>query len=236
MPETGESVKVVITVDGSAASGKTALARKLAEALGFQHLNSGLLYRGVAWLALQEKVPATDEQAILELLKVNPLTLGVSSAGACELLVGTTPCHADLTASIVSSTASVVAQLPKVRTLLLEPQRDAFPGHGIVAEGRDMGTIVFPNAPVKFFVDARLEVRAARRWAQMSARGENVTQDDVARELRERDMNDSTRLHAPMVKSEESIVVDNSDRTLEETVAAMVQEVRSRVSTSSCGM
>jgi|LakMenEpi03Aug12_release.lakeMendotaPanAssembly.Ray.scaffolds.fasta_scaffold227877_2 cytidylate kinase len=229
MPETGESVKVVITVDGSAASGKTALARKLAEALGFQHLNSGLLYRGVAWLALQTEVAVTDEQAILGLLREKPLSLSVGDSGTCELLIASSPCKADLTASVVSSTASVVAQLPNVRTLLLEPQRSAFPGYGIVAEGRDMGTIVFPDAPVKFFVDARLDVRAGRRWAQMIARGEDVSQDDVARELRERDINDSTRLHAPMVKSQDSILVDNSDRTLEETVAAMVQEVRSRV-------
>jgi cytidylate kinase len=234
MPETGESVKVVITVDGSAASGKTALARKLAESLGFQHLNSGLLYRGVAWLALQAGVVATDEQAILALLRERPLSLSVNDAGVCELLIAATPCHADLTASLVSSTASVIAQLPNVRKVLLEPQRSAFPGHGVVAEGRDMGTVVFPNAPVKFFVDARLDVRAARRWAQMTARGENVSQDEVARELRERDLNDSTRVHAPMVKTEESIVVDNSDRTLEETVSAMVQEVRSRVGTLPC--
>lgn len=220
------SNRFIVTVDGSAASGKTALARLLAEALGFQHLNSGLLYRGVALLALRHHVAVSDEESIRALVRESPLSLRVGEQGQCELFLGESPCDADLSASEISSMASKVAALPGVRSDLLFAQREAFPGFGIVAEGRDMGSIVFPDAPVKFFVDARLDVRGKRRLEQMIARGEKTDLERVMSELTLRDEHDATREHAPMIKTSDAIVIDNSDRSLAETVSDMVAQVK----------
>ena len=221
--------RITVTVDGSAASGKTALAKMLAETLGFQHLNSGLLYRGVALLTVREKVSVNDEAAIRAILDRYPLSLKVGASGACELFIGDTQCIADLTASGISLTASKVAALKGVREDLLLAQREAFPGCGIVAEGRDMGSIVFPDAPVKFFVDARIEVRASRRLAQMLARGEHTDLQEVMEALKKRDEQDATREHAPMVIASDAVLIDNSDRSLVESVEEMVRIVRQAV-------
>jgi cytidylate kinase len=214
-----------ITVDGQAASGKTALSRLLAETLGFAHLNSGLLYRGTAWLALSLGLDPTDTAKVITALAQHRLSLISAPSGQCELFVDGKGVAADLTSSEVSKGASIVGQSAEIRSLLLPAQREAFPGHGIVAEGRDMGSVVFPDASVKFFVEADLGARAARRFQQMVARGEKTSVELVATELAARDKVDEERAASPMTKAATAIVIDNSSVPLEETVRRMVEIV-----------
>ena len=220
--------RITITVDGQAASGKTALSRLLAEALGFAHLNSGLLYRGTAWLALSLGLDPTDTPRVIQALQQHRLSLVSGKSGQCELLVNEQVTTADLTSSAVSKGASAVGQAAEIRAILLPAQREAFPNAGLVAEGRDMGTVVFPDASVKFFVEADLAARAARRFQQMIDRGESTSVEVVAADLAARDRADEGRTVAPMVKVASSVIIDNSSAPLDETVRKMLEIVRSR--------
>lgn len=223
--ENSVSQRKVVTVDGLAASGKTALAKGLAERLGFGHLNSGLFYRATALLAYENGTDMEHADAVSELVRNHRFELVKKLAGEVDLLIdGASRIH-DLSSEQISKGASRVAQHPEVRELLLPSQKNAFPGVGLVAEGRDMGTIVFPQAPVKFFVEARLDVRAKRRAAQLIEKGETVDIQAIQRELRERDERDAHRAVAPMKPAEGAVLIDNSDEPLEAIVEKMYQAV-----------
>jgi cytidylate kinase len=214
-----------ITVDGLAASGKSILSKRLAERLGYVHLNSGLLYRGVAWLAIGERIPLTDEAALLTMISSHPLSLEARSGGVCALRISGTECTGDLTSTEVSYASSQIARLARVRELLLPIQRQSFPGEGVVAEGRDMGTVVFPAAAVKFFIEAKLEVRAARRLAQLRERDTTLTLPQVMEELSARDARDALRDVAPMKSAEDAVLIDNSELPLEQILDIMQHRV-----------
>jgi cytidylate kinase len=217
--------RIVVTVDGLAASGKTALAKGLADRLGFGHLNSGLFYRATALIAHEHGAEVDLAQGVSQLLRVHRFELMKKLDGEIDFLVdGVSRIH-ELSSEQISRGASRVAQHAEVRELLLESQKNAFPGYGLVAEGRDMGTIVFPGAPVKFFVEARLDVRTKRRAAQLVQRGEVVDLEAIQRELQERDQRDAQRAVAPMKPAEGAVLIDNSEEPLEMIIERMYQAV-----------
>ena len=220
------SVRTVIAVDGLAASGKTALAKAIARELGFAHLNSGLLYRAAALLAYEAGVDLNLEPAVAAIISSHRLELKIEQGGEADLVVDGAVRTESLSSQRVSEGASLVARHPLVRSLLMEPQRNAFPGVGLVAEGRDMGTVVFPEAAAKFFVEARLDVRAKRRCAQLEQRGLVCNPVAVTEELRQRDERDSSREVAPMKVAAGAIVIDNSDQPLEVVVQSMLAKLR----------
>jgi len=218
VPRQTDNLRTVITVDGLAGSGKTSLSRALARALGFAHLNSGLLYRGIGWLALQHSVDLDDEGAIGELLKAHTVEL----RGEGELFVDGVDRASELVTPAVSEATSKTSRFPVVRAFLLDAQRSAFPGQGLVAEGRDMGTVVFPGAPLKFFVTATVAVRVARRLQQLSSsRGLVLDEDAIRREIIERDERDSTRAVSPTKGADDAVTVDNSGLPMADVVASM---------------
>lgn len=228
--------RIVVTVDGLAASGKTALAEGVARALGYAHLNSGLLYRAAAVLALQEGVDPADGAAMVRLEIPQRVRLhSRATDGRIEALVAIDGLDRtkDLSAQAVGAAASVLAQHAALREQLLPLQREAFSGSSLVAEGRDMGTVVFPDASVKFFITARIEVRAARRAAQLKARGESVDEQGVQEELAARDRRDSERACAPMKPAEDAEYFDNGTLGLADAIQHLVERVRVR-STGSC--
>lgn len=221
-------MRQVITVDGLGASGKSALARLLAERLGFAHLNSGLLYRAAAFLAERAKLPLDDGAAVATEVSRHRIELRHDPLLGSVVVIDGVLREAELMSRSISEGASQIAKHSVVRNLFLELQRAAFMPMGVVAEGRDMGTVVFPDAPVKFFVEARLAVRAARRVEQLSAKGQVADLDSVSTELAARDERDATRVTAPMRPASGAIIIDNSDAPLEETVEGMLRVVRSR--------
>ena len=213
----------VVAIDGPAGAGKSSVAALLAQRLGFTHVNTGSLYRAVALAARRAGVAVDSvDPAFLD-------TLRITFEGGRLLLNGQDPGEA-LRSAACAADASLVAKQPAVRAFLLPVQRKIAASQWIVMEGRDIGTVVFPDALVKIFLTASPLVRAQRRMAQ----GEvppGATLDEVRREIERRDLQDSTRDAAPLKAAPDAVIVDNSGLTLEETVetiAAIVETKRSQ--------
>ena len=211
----------VLAIDGPAASGKGTVAKRVADALGFHYLDSGSLYRLVALQALRQRVDFADEAGLAGIAR----NLDCSFASGRLWLGG-----ADVTDAVrdeaVSAAASRVAVHPGVRGALLERQRGFRRPPGLVAEGRDMGTVVFPDAAVKIFVTASAEERAARRGRQLAEKGIDVNIQSLLRDIRDRDERDGKRAVAPLKPADDATVLDTTGMTVEAVVAAVVARAR----------
>lgn len=239
MPASAPVSRIVITLDGLAGSGKSSLAAALARELGFINFNSGLLYRTIGYLALTEHVSTDNEDALAAMVARHSIALvdgascGGNAQGAVDvaILLDGQILTADIRSPQVSEATSRASRFGKVRSQLLQLQRDAYPGRNLVAEGRDMGTVVFPEAQVKFFIEASVAVRVQRRLRQLSANvggSETEIAQQIAREITERDARDAQRSVAPTVAAADAIVLDNSSQPLSETVQKMVKIVKER--------
>jgi cytidylate kinase len=198
---------MIIAIDGPAAAGKGTLARRLAEALGLPYLDTGLLYRATA-LRLLEAGGTPAEAA--------------ASIGLADLT------HPDLRSEKIGKTASAVAAIPEVRAALLDYQRQFGAQHGAVLDGRDIGTVVFPNADVKIFVTASLEARATRRHAEILRRGGTATLDEVTADLAARDHADSTRATAPTAIAPDAILFDTTTLDIDTAFEQALQIIKER--------
>ncbi len=227
--------RTVITVDGLAGTGKTSLSKELARRLGFVHLSTGMLYRAVGYLALSSKIALEDESAIADMLSQHTLSLVCDDSGSARLLLDGEDIVDALYAPEVSEATSKTAQLGAVREALVEPQREAFAGKPLVAEGRDMGSVIFPDADVKFFISVPEEVKVQRRLAQLIEAGHAKTEQErnslkekMKIEIHERDVRDAERNLAPTLQTDEMEVVDNSSQPLEKVVQNMYNLVTAR--------
>ncbi len=211
----------VIAVDGPAASGKGTVAVGVARALGFHYLDSGSLYRLVALRALQTDTPLDDEKPLARLAA----GLAVTFNGGAIILAGQEATEA-IRAEAVSAAASRVAVHPAVRTALFERQKAFRRLPGLVADGRDMGTVVFPDAFLKVFVTASAEERARRRYKQLIAKGISVTMESLVRDIRERDARDAGRAAAPLKAAGDAVVLDTTDLTIEAAIDRVLEIYR----------
>jgi cytidylate kinase len=211
----------VIAIDGPAATGKGTVARGVADALGFHYLESGSLYRLVALAALRQGVAVDDEPTLARLAA----GLDARFAGETVFLDG-----ADVTQALreepVGDAASRVAVHPAVRAALVGRQRAFRRWPGLVAEGRDMGTVIFPDAGLKAFVTASLEERAKRRHKQLIEKGNRVMIDSLLRDLRERDARDSSRAAAPLRVAADALVLDTTDMSIDAAIAHVLERYR----------
>jgi cytidylate kinase len=219
------SERRIITVDGVGASGKSALARLLAERLGFAHLNSGLLYRAAGYLVAQAGIPADDNVAVGELLKRHTIELKYDRTTGNQVFIDGVLRDGEIHGQEVSRIASQVAKLPAVRDYFVDVQRGAFAPVGVVAEGRDMGTVIFPDASPKFFINADLRIRAERRRSQLMEKGEVADLEAIENDLARRDFEDANRALAPMKPAEGAVLIDNSHGSLDENVEKMYRIV-----------
>lgn len=223
--------QVVITVDGLSASGKTTIAKLLAERLGYVHLNTGTLYRTAALISLNQLKSLADESQVARLLTAVNFQFTGSAGESAELLVDGATYPGDIKEPRVSEATSIISAYPSVRTLLLDVQRGACQGSNIVAEGRDMGTVVFPGAPIKFFIDADAGVRAERRLAQLAAQGgiaREQLREELRREICERDKRDTERSTSPTRPAPDAIRIDNSTAPLTVILQSMYDAVLKR--------
>ena len=226
--------KLTITIDGPAGSGKSSVARRVAATLGYLYLDSGAMYRALALKALRRSVSLLDEPTLEVLAKETHIELRPpkpeqEAAGAknCVSLDG-----ADVTEEIrtseVAQAASRLATIARVRQVLVAEQQRAGSGGGIVMEGRDIGTVVFPNAELKIFLDASPEVRAERRWQEHQEKGERLTLAEVFDEVIERDKRDRERKVSPLVRAADAVLVDNTAMGIEETARLIVMLAQER--------
>jgi CMP/dCMP kinase len=226
--------KLTIAIDGPAGSGKSSVAQLVARILGYLYLDSGAMYRALALKAIRKGVSLDDESRLEALAKETHIELRAPSpeheaAGAknCVFLDG-----ADVTREIrsaeVAQAASHVAAFGKVRKVLVAEQQRAGAGGGVVMEGRDIGTVVFPNAELKIFLDASPETRAERRWKEQREKGDALTLAEVFDEVIERDKRDRERKVSPLVRAADAVLVDNTAMGIEETARVIVMLAQER--------
>jgi cytidylate kinase len=211
----------VVAIDGPVGAGKSTVARELARVLGFDYLNTGAMYRAVAVAARYINI---RESAVDHRLEKLLDSITISFEGERVLLDGK-DASAEIVQPAIGDLASRLSTLPVVRARLRKLQRAAGEGGGVVMEGRDIGTSIFPDAEFKFFLTAEVKVRAARRFAELAAKGALITEAEVLKQLEERDRRDQQRELAPLRKADDAIVIDSSALSIEQVVSAMLTRI-----------
>jgi cytidylate kinase len=216
---------VIIAIDGPSGAGKGTLSQLVAKHLGYHLLDSGALYRLVALSALNQSVDLHDEQAIAEI--ASQLRVKFDVAGDSTRIVLD---EENVTDAIrhenVSMSASVVAAYPKVRAALLQRQKDFAQAPGLVADGRDMGTTVFPDAQIKIFLTASAEARAERRFKQLQQKGVEVNMAELVSDIKARDDRDTQRATSPLKPADDALVLDSTSLTIEQVLDTILAQVR----------
>jgi cytidylate kinase len=214
---------LVIAIDGPSGAGKGTVARAIAADLGYRHVDSGAMYRAVGWKAQQDGIALDDEAAVAALAARSRIE--ISSAGV-------TVDGIDVTRAIrtpdIDRAAASVARLPRVRGVLVERQRDMGAGGAVVMEGRDIGTVVFPNADVKVYLDASPEERARRRASDPAHTGVPTAVSDVATLLTQRDELDRTRTASPLYAAQDALVVDTTGKDVDAVVKEVLALIRAK--------
>ena len=221
----------IITVDGPSGAGKGTLCYALAEKLGYALLDSGAIYRVTALAALQRKTDLTNESALAELARHLDIQF-IPQNGEVNILLASMNVSHLIRTQEVADAASKVAVFPQVRSALLQLQQDFAKNDGLIADGRDMGTVVFPNAQVKLFLDASAEERAKRRYKQLQNKGINGNFEQILAEIKERDFRDRNREVAPLKPADDALLLDSTTLSIGEVIDQALAYIREKVSVS----
>jgi cytidylate kinase len=219
--------RLIIAIDGPVGSGKSTLARRVAQLLGYVYLDTGAMYRALALKALRRGITLTDEAALESLAQQTRIDLVGGEDGHRVLLDGEDVSAAIRTAEVAQA-ASRVAVVAGVRHVLVAEQRRAGSRGSVVMEGRDVGTVIFPDAGLKIFLEASAESRAQRRWREHQQKGDQLTLEQVIEEVRDRDRRDRTRATSPLVRAADAVLIDNTAMDAEETARLVGMLARER--------
>jgi cytidylate kinase len=224
-------VSFIVTIDGPAGAGKSTVARRLANLLDFTYLDTGAMYRSVAWAARQCSVDISDHDALITMARATTIEFGIlSQDGKQTIHVNGVDVTADIRTPEVSALTSTIAVVGSIRTIVVEQQRNIAGAArvGVVLEGRDTGTVVFPGAQLKVFLTASAEERARRRTEELSARGVTASYDAILQDQLERDLRDSTRAVSPLVPASDAVHVSTDSKTVDQVVEEILALQRGR--------
>jgi len=226
--------KLTIAIDGPAGSGKSSVARRVAAMLGYLYLDSGAMYRAVALKVLRRKISLTDEAQLESLTRETHIELKSptpdqeKSGAKNRVFLDSEEVTQAIRTKEVAQAASRLATIAGVREILVAEQQRAGAGGGVVMEGRDIGTVVFPSAELKIFLEASPDVRAERRWKEHQEKGDHFTLPEVLEEVHERDKRDVERKVSPLVRASDAVLVDNTAMDAEETARLIVMLAHER--------
>lgn len=216
-----------IAIDGPSGAGKSTVAKALAKKLGYIYVDTGALYRAIGLYVRRAGVLPEDSAGVIALLPEIDVRLAYEN-GEQKVLLSGEDVGSLIRTNEISAYASKVSAIPEVRTFLLELQRDMARKNNVIMDGRDIGTVILPDADVKIFMTASPEARIRRRYEELIASGQSVTPEEVAAAVRERDKNDSTRKVAPAVPAADAVFVDNSG-TFDETLANVISIIEEKI-------
>lgn len=219
--------KLTIAIDGPAGAGKSSVAKVLAARLHYLYIDTGAMYRAFTWAVQQQQVALDDDQAVNKLLAAIDIRLQ-PLADICRVFVNGTEVTDAIRTQQVSSQVSAVAALPQVREKLVALQRQMAKDGGVILDGRDIGTVVLPDADLKIFLTASVASRARRRYLEMQQKGSQETYAEIAKSIQQRDDMDSHRAVSPLKKADDAVVVDNSELDLQQTAEAILQLIKGR--------
>lgn len=223
----------IVTIDGPAGAGKSTAAKRLAEKLKLSYLDTGAMYRALTLKAIRQNVNLEDEDALAALAGRTTIDLQDDSAGVKVLLDGEDVSEEIRTVDVTNKTF-YVARAPHVREIMVQWQRTIGNRRGVVAEGRDVGTVVFPQATNKFYLDAHAEERSRRRVEELRAKGKTVDADRIAAELKERDKKDIARRVGPLKKADDAVLIDSTNLSIDEVVGEMLKYIKNKKEVDTC--
>lgn len=221
--------KIIIAIDGNSGCGKSTTAKEVARRLGYAYVDSGAMYRSVALYFLDHEIDHLNPEQVNLALKKIDIGFRVSENGRSETFLNGQNVEGLIRDMRVSEYVSKVSTVPSIRKAMVALQRRMGSDRGIVMDGRDIGTVVYPDAELKIFLTASLEVRASRRQAELAAGGKSVTLEEILANLRDRDFVDSTRAESPLKKAEGALEIDTSDITIEDQVTQVVKLAESLI-------
>ena len=222
--------KIIIAIDGESSSGKTSLAKKLANKIGYKHINTGSMYRAVTFVALQNNLifdssTGFDTKSIIKL--VNKLTFDFKIVNnISNIFLNGVNIEDNIRSTMVSDFVSQISTIKEVREKIVSIQRDLGVKKGVVMEGRDIGSVVFPNAELKFYVTADLEVRVRRRFNELIEKGINIKKSLVYENLKKRDYLDKNRDFSPLFQCEDAVLIDNTNLTIDDQILIIKNHIQ----------
>ena len=218
-----------VAIDGPSGAGKSTFAKRIAEELGFLYVDTGAIYRTVGLYAQKNDVDPHDGPAVTALLDSIKIEMRYGDDGLQRMYLNGEDVTTDIRQHVISAYASAVSAIPQVREFLLEMQRNFARTNHVVMDGRDIGTVVLPNAKVKIYLTAEPEDRARRRYEELIQRGQDADYDTVLKDLIQRDYNDSHRATAPLRQAEDAILLDTTGNTLEQSYELIMRTIKERL-------
>ncbi|WP_029521728.1 (d)CMP kinase [Persephonella sp. KM09-Lau-8] len=223
---------MIITIDGPAGSGKSTIAKMLAKELGYTYIDTGAMYRAVALMVKRKGIDPDNPDAVVELMKKIQIDLKPAENGVQVFLNGE-DVSKEIRTEEIGKIASKIARHSEVRRILVQMQRElGLRAKNVVIEGRDTGTVIFPDADIKFFFTASPEVRAERRYKELKEKGLNISYEEILKEIKERDHLDETRKDSPLKPAPDAIIIDTTDKSLSEVFQNVLKIIKDRLKNS----